>query len=131
MRVQEEAVTADRQLSQPSPDNEPDTSTQSNKQPELIANEEQSEVERQEPHELDNKSSGEQAPKQRRAQLNEERELAARRRRMNTYTNCRKRKIRCSGDPGDGSGCKHCQICGVGETECRFGIVGSKDVLEV
>jgi len=132
MRVQEEAVTADRQLSQPSPDNEPDTSTQSNKQPELIANEEQSEVERQEPHELDNKSSGEQAPKRRPGPLSEEQRLAVRSRQAKiTCTRCRERKIRCSGDPGDGSGCRYCARSGVGETECRFGVVGSKAVTKV
>jgi len=131
MRLQEEAVTADRRPSQPSPDNEPDTSTQSNKQPELIANEEQFEVERQEPHELDNEASCEQAPKRRSEPLNEERELAARRRRMNPCTICHKRKINCSGDRGDGSGCNYCKRCGVGETKCRFGVVGSKGVTEV
>jgi len=131
MRDKEEAVNTGRQPSQPSPDNEPDASTQSVDQPESVTNDEKSGVERQEPHELDNKSNGEQAPKQRPGPLNEERELAARRRRMNPCTNCRKRKIPCSGDPGDGSGCIYCKRCGVGETKCRFGVVGSKAVTEV
>ena len=40
-------------------------------------------------------------------------------------------KIRCSGDPGDGSRCKYCAQSGVGETKCRFGVVGSKAVTAV
>lgn len=31
---------------------------------------------------------------------------------------CRKRKIKCSGDQGDGSGCDNCKT--VGWTECQF-----------
>ena len=131
MRDQEEAVDTGRQPSQSCPNNEPDTSTQSNKHPESVANEEQSGVERPERHEMDNAASGEQAPKRRFEPLNEERELAARRRRMNPCTICRKRKINCSGDPGDGSGCIYCKRSGVGETECRFGVVGSKAVTKV
>jgi len=131
MRDQGEAVNTGRQPSQPSPNNEPDTSTQSVEQPESITNEEQSGVERPEIHELDNEASCEQAPKRRFEPLNEERELAARRRRMNPCTICRKRKINCSGDPGDGSGCRYCARSGVGETKCRFGVVGSKAVTAV
>ncbi|KAI9372039.1 hypothetical protein BJX61DRAFT_474687 [Aspergillus egyptiacus] len=42
---------------------------------------------------------------------------------------CRKRKIKCSGDPGDGKGCSNCQ--NVGNTQCHFlrvnsSIVGTK-----
>jgi len=132
MQDQEEAITASRQSSQPSPDNEPVTSTQSNKQPESIANEEQSEVERQETHGLDNETSREQTPKRRPGPLNEEQRLAVRSRQAKiTCTRCRERKIRCSGDLGDGSGCKYCAISGFGETKCRFGVVGSKDVVDL
>ncbi|KAI4676986.1 uncharacterized protein J4E84_009286 [Alternaria hordeiaustralica] len=76
MRDQEEAVNTGHQPSQPSPDNEPDTSAQSNKQPELIANEEQSEAERPETHESDNAASRKQAPKRRPGLLSEEQRLA-------------------------------------------------------
>ena len=132
MRDQEEAINTGRQPSQPSPDNEPDTSTQSNKHPESVANKEQSGAERQEPNQSDNEASCKQASKRRPGSLNEEQRLAVRSRQAKiTCTRCRERKIRCSGDPGDGSGCKHCQVCGVGETECRFGVVASKAVPEV
>lgn len=132
MQDQEEAVNAGRQPSQPSPDNQPDTSTQSNKQPESVTNEELSGVEHEGNHELDDEASREQAPKPRSEPRNEERRLAARSRRAKTTcTRCRKRKIRCSGDPGDGSECIYSQKSGVGETHCQFGIVGSKAVLEV
>ena len=38
---------------------------------------------------------------------------------------CRKRKIRCSGDPGNGTGCTNCKSAGVGSTACQFHRVGS------
>lgn len=33
---------------------------------------------------------------------------------------CRKRKIRCSGDPGDSSGCQNCKAAGADISECKF-----------
>ncbi|KAK6340454.1 hypothetical protein TWF730_002208 [Orbilia blumenaviensis] len=33
---------------------------------------------------------------------------------------CRKRKIRCSGDPGDNSGCQNCKSAGVSPGQCLF-----------
>ncbi|KAF1965026.1 hypothetical protein BU23DRAFT_575231 [Bimuria novae-zelandiae CBS 107.79] len=38
---------------------------------------------------------------------------------------CRKRKIRCSGDPGDGTGCQNCHSAGVDPKLCAFHRVGS------
>ncbi|KAF2662495.1 hypothetical protein K491DRAFT_673017 [Lophiostoma macrostomum CBS 122681] len=38
---------------------------------------------------------------------------------------CRKRKIRCSGDPGDGSGCQNCRQAGVDPNTCIFYRVGT------
>ncbi|KAK7623611.1 hypothetical protein IWX50DRAFT_46672 [Phyllosticta citricarpa] len=38
---------------------------------------------------------------------------------------CRKRKIRCSGDPGDGSGCQNCRTAGADMSHCQFNRVGS------
>ncbi|KAK8187134.1 hypothetical protein HDK77DRAFT_483476 [Phyllosticta capitalensis] len=38
---------------------------------------------------------------------------------------CRKRKIRCSGDPGDGSGCHNCRSAGADISQCQFNRVGS------
>ncbi|EGX44304.1 hypothetical protein AOL_s00193g32 [Orbilia oligospora ATCC 24927] len=33
---------------------------------------------------------------------------------------CRKRKIRCSGDPGDNSGCQNCRTAGIALGQCQF-----------
>ncbi|KAK6496568.1 hypothetical protein TWF481_001568 [Arthrobotrys musiformis] len=33
---------------------------------------------------------------------------------------CRKRKIRCSGDPGDNTGCQNCKSAGVAQGQCQF-----------
>jgi hypothetical protein len=33
---------------------------------------------------------------------------------------CRRRKIKCSGDPGDGTGCQACRSSGVKLEECNF-----------
>lgn len=33
---------------------------------------------------------------------------------------CRKRKIRCSGDPGDGTGCNNCKTSGTDPSQCQF-----------
>lgn len=33
---------------------------------------------------------------------------------------CRKRKIKCSGDPGDGTGCQACRACGADVKQCNF-----------
>ncbi|KAF2006762.1 hypothetical protein P154DRAFT_481696 [Amniculicola lignicola CBS 123094] len=41
---------------------------------------------------------------------------------------CRKRKIRCSGDPGDQSGCQNCRQAGVETAQCQFHRVGAQDV---
>ncbi|KAF4542413.1 Glycoside hydrolase family 10 [Lasiodiplodia theobromae] len=38
---------------------------------------------------------------------------------------CRKRKIRCSGDPGNGSGCQNCRAAGADISACQFHRVGS------
>ncbi|QDS70686.1 hypothetical protein FKW77_001453 [Venturia effusa] len=40
---------------------------------------------------------------------------------------CRKRKIKCSGDPGNGLGCQHCRAAG--SEACNFFRVGSNAVL--
>ncbi|QIW97537.1 hypothetical protein AMS68_003055 [Peltaster fructicola] len=39
---------------------------------------------------------------------------------------CRRRKIRCSGDPGDNSGCSACKASGSDPTKCLFNRVGSQ-----
>ncbi|KAH8728433.1 hypothetical protein GQ44DRAFT_47266 [Phaeosphaeriaceae sp. PMI808] len=44
---------------------------------------------------------------------------------------CRKRKIRCSGDPGNGIGCKSCRSAGVDALSCQFHRVGSDNVHKV
>ncbi|KAH7390911.1 hypothetical protein DE146DRAFT_147414 [Phaeosphaeria sp. MPI-PUGE-AT-0046c] len=38
---------------------------------------------------------------------------------------CRKRKIKCSGDPGNGTGCNACKAAGVDLSSCQFHRVGS------
>ncbi|KAF2494177.1 hypothetical protein BU16DRAFT_66826 [Lophium mytilinum] len=40
---------------------------------------------------------------------------------------CRKRKIRCSGDPGNGLGCDNCRGSGADISQCQFNRVGSGD----
>ncbi|KAF2453519.1 hypothetical protein BDY21DRAFT_127516 [Lineolata rhizophorae] len=40
---------------------------------------------------------------------------------------CRRRKIRCSGDPGDGSGCTNCRQSGASLEQCLFHRVGTLD----
>ncbi|KAJ8115041.1 hypothetical protein OPT61_g3223 [Boeremia exigua] len=44
---------------------------------------------------------------------------------------CRKRKIRCSGDAGDGGGCQNCKVAGVDASQCQFHRVGSDHVQTV
>ncbi|KAF2127919.1 hypothetical protein P153DRAFT_293944 [Dothidotthia symphoricarpi CBS 119687] len=44
---------------------------------------------------------------------------------------CRKRKIRCSGDPGTGLGCTNCNQAGIDPTHCQFHRVGSDQVHKV
>jgi hypothetical protein len=44
---------------------------------------------------------------------------------------CRKRKIRCSGDPGNGTGCTNCRSAGVEPSACVFHRVGSDHVSTV
>ncbi|KXT16254.1 hypothetical protein AC579_6946 [Pseudocercospora musae] len=41
---------------------------------------------------------------------------------------CRRRKIKCSGDPGDGSGCSACKSANADKPSCTFNRVGSRDV---
>ncbi|KAK7728542.1 hypothetical protein SLS57_002431 [Botryosphaeria dothidea] len=38
---------------------------------------------------------------------------------------CRKRKIRCSGDPGNNTGCQNCRAAGADISACQFHRVGS------
>ncbi|CZT15302.1 uncharacterized protein RCC_01166 [Ramularia collo-cygni] len=38
---------------------------------------------------------------------------------------CRRRKIKCTGDPGDGSGCSACRSAGADRSSCTFIRVGS------
>ncbi|RMZ67412.1 transcriptional regulatory [Pyrenophora seminiperda CCB06] len=49
----------------------------------------------------------------------------ARRRIAVACARCRKRKIRCSGDPGTGAGCRNCRSAGVDPMHCQFHRVGS------
>ncbi|OCK79259.1 hypothetical protein K432DRAFT_394050 [Lepidopterella palustris CBS 459.81] len=44
---------------------------------------------------------------------------------------CRKRKIRCSGDPGDGSGCRNCKRAGADISSCQFHRVGLGDPYKI
>ncbi|KAF2713614.1 hypothetical protein K504DRAFT_424390 [Pleomassaria siparia CBS 279.74] len=44
---------------------------------------------------------------------------------------CRKRKIRCSGDPGNNSGCQNCKLAGVDMSHCQFHRVGSDDATQI
>ncbi|KAJ4991014.1 transcriptional regulatory protein C2H10.01 [Stagonosporopsis vannaccii] len=44
---------------------------------------------------------------------------------------CRKRKIRCTGDGGDGEGCQNCKMAGVDASQCIFHRVGSDQVHKV
>ncbi|KAF2820654.1 hypothetical protein CC86DRAFT_449281 [Ophiobolus disseminans] len=56
---------------------------------------------------------------------------SARRRVAVACARCRKRKIRCSGDPGNGSGCSSCRGAGVEAVSCQFHRVGSDSVHKV
>jgi hypothetical protein len=55
----------------------------------------------------------------------------ARRRIAVACARCRKRKIRCSGDPGDGTGCNSCKGAGVDVNVCQFHRVGPGDASRV
>ncbi|KAF2199907.1 hypothetical protein GQ43DRAFT_98466 [Delitschia confertaspora ATCC 74209] len=55
----------------------------------------------------------------------------ARRRIAVACARCRKRKIRCSGDPGDGSGCQNCKAAQADIKQCQFHRVGSDEVSKV
>ncbi|KAF1923696.1 uncharacterized protein M421DRAFT_308077 [Didymella exigua CBS 183.55] len=55
----------------------------------------------------------------------------ARRRIAVACARCRKRKIRCSGDKGDGQGCQNCKVAGVEASYCQFHRVGSDHVHKV
>jgi hypothetical protein len=39
---------------------------------------------------------------------------------MSKCGRCRRRKIKCSGDPGDGTGCQACRSSGVKLEDCNF-----------
>lgn len=56
---------------------------------------------------------------------------SARRRIAVACARCRKRKIRCSGDPGTGAGCTSCVMAGVDPTQCQFHRVGSDHLHKV
>ncbi|EAT81166.1 hypothetical protein HBI56_105180 [Parastagonospora nodorum] len=56
---------------------------------------------------------------------------ASRRRIAVACARCRKRKIRCSGDPGNGAGCSSCRQAGVEPSSCQFHRVGSDNVHKV
>ncbi|TKA33294.1 hypothetical protein B0A50_00847 [Salinomyces thailandicus] len=49
----------------------------------------------------------------------------ARRRIAVACSRCRRRKIKCSGDPGDGTGCQACRASGADVTACTFNRVGT------
>ncbi|CAO2658011.1 Nn.00g072710.m01.CDS01 [Neocucurbitaria sp. VM-36] len=55
----------------------------------------------------------------------------ARRRIAVACARCRKRKIRCSGDPGNGGGCTNCKQAGIDPAACQFHRVGSDNVHKV
>ncbi|ORY15695.1 hypothetical protein BCR34DRAFT_161378 [Clohesyomyces aquaticus] len=55
----------------------------------------------------------------------------ARRRIAVACARCRKRKIRCSGDPGNGSGCHNCRASGVDLSQCQFHRVGSSNATDL
>ncbi|KAK4503617.1 hypothetical protein PRZ48_004532 [Zasmidium cellare] len=52
----------------------------------------------------------------------------ARRRIQVACSRCRRRKIKCTGDPGDGSGCSACRSAGADRNTCTFIRVGSHHV---
>ncbi|EME46521.1 hypothetical protein DOTSEDRAFT_70506, partial [Dothistroma septosporum NZE10] len=52
----------------------------------------------------------------------------ARRRIQVACSRCRRRKIKCTGDPGDGSGCSACRSAGADRNQCTFIRVGSKEM---
>ncbi|CBX97711.1 hypothetical protein LEMA_P091200.1 [Plenodomus lingam JN3] len=56
---------------------------------------------------------------------------SARRRIAVACARCRKRKIRCSGDPGNGAGCASCAMANVDPSHCQFHRVGSDHVQKV
>ncbi|CAK3764856.1 transcriptional regulatory [Lecanosticta acicola] len=49
----------------------------------------------------------------------------SRRRIQVACSRCRRRKIKCTGDPGDGSGCSACRSAGADKNACTFIRVGS------
>ncbi|KAF1358623.1 hypothetical protein EJ07DRAFT_156466 [Lizonia empirigonia] len=55
----------------------------------------------------------------------------ARRRTSVACARCRKKKIRCSGDPGNGLMCANCQQARVDPEQCQFHRVRSGPVQEV
>ncbi|KAF2853564.1 hypothetical protein T440DRAFT_310425 [Plenodomus tracheiphilus IPT5] len=56
---------------------------------------------------------------------------SARRRIAVACARCRKRKIRCSGDPGNGAGCTSCVLANIDPILCQFHRVGSDHVHKV
>ncbi|KAF2017558.1 hypothetical protein BU24DRAFT_449210 [Aaosphaeria arxii CBS 175.79] len=71
-----------------------------------------------------------QGPRGRGVTREEETPPASRRRISVACGRCRRRKIRCSGDPGDGSGCFNCRSAGVDPAYCLFHRVGSTEALD-
>ncbi|PSN71668.1 hypothetical protein BS50DRAFT_672620 [Corynespora cassiicola Philippines] len=55
---------------------------------------------------------------------------SSRRRSAVACARCRKRKIKCSGDPGNGSVCQNCKLAGVNVEVCQFHRVGSTAVTD-
>ncbi|KAI5367491.1 Putative zn(2)-C6 fungal-type DNA-binding domain-containing protein [Septoria linicola] len=52
----------------------------------------------------------------------------SRRRIQVACSRCRRRKIKCTGDPGDGSGCSACRSAQADKSSCTFIRVGSREV---
>ncbi|KAM3425580.1 putative transcriptional regulatory protein C2H10.01 [Cercospora zeina] len=52
----------------------------------------------------------------------------SRRRIQVACSRCRRRKIKCTGDPGDGSGCSACRSAQADKASCTFNRVGSRDM---
>ncbi|CAK1357677.1 unnamed protein product [Cercospora beticola] len=52
----------------------------------------------------------------------------SRRRIQVACSRCRRRKIKCTGDPGDGTGCSACRSAQADKASCTFNRVGSREV---
>ncbi|KAF2215650.1 hypothetical protein CERZMDRAFT_94052 [Cercospora zeae-maydis SCOH1-5] len=53
---------------------------------------------------------------------------SSRRRIQVACSRCRRRKIKCTGDPGDGSGCSACRSAHGDKASCTFNRVGSREM---